>query len=60
MQLAFDGINLFLQAAQATIVVGSQVWVEDPGVAWIDGEVIKVHGDTVIVKCSNEKTVSCS
>uniref|UniRef100_A0A0E0NMU1 Uncharacterized protein n=1 Tax=Oryza rufipogon TaxID=4529 RepID=A0A0E0NMU1_ORYRU len=58
MQLAFDGINLFLQAAQATIVVGSQVWVEDPGVAWIDGEVIKVHGDTVIVKCSNEKTVT--
>uniref|UniRef100_A0A0D9Z050 Myosin motor domain-containing protein n=1 Tax=Oryza glumipatula TaxID=40148 RepID=A0A0D9Z050_9ORYZ len=46
------------RAAQATIVVGSQVWVEDPGVAWIDGEVIKVHGDTVIVKCSNEKTVS--
>ncbi|EEE58043.1 hypothetical protein OsJ_08875 [Oryza sativa Japonica Group] len=45
-------------AAQATIVVGSQVWVEDPGVAWIDGEVIKVHGDTVIVKCSNEKTVT--
>uniref|UniRef100_A0A0E0K6W0 Uncharacterized protein n=1 Tax=Oryza punctata TaxID=4537 RepID=A0A0E0K6W0_ORYPU len=45
-------------AAQATIAVGSQVWVEDPGVAWIDGEVIKVHGDTVIVKCSNEKTVT--
>uniref|UniRef100_A0A0E0K6W1 Uncharacterized protein n=1 Tax=Oryza punctata TaxID=4537 RepID=A0A0E0K6W1_ORYPU len=60
MQLAFDVINdnVFLQAAQATIAVGSQVWVEDPGVAWIDGEVIKVHGDTVIVKCSNEKTVT--
>ncbi|RLM80253.1 hypothetical protein C2845_PM12G30930 [Panicum miliaceum] len=45
-------------AAQASIAVGSQVWVEDPDVAWIDGEVIKVNGDTVTVKCSNEKTVT--
>ncbi|XP_062220729.1 myosin-6-like [Phragmites australis] len=45
-------------AAQATIAVGSQVWVEDPDVAWIDGEVIKVNGDTITVKCSNEKTVT--
>ncbi|KAG2654947.1 myosin-6-like [Panicum virgatum] len=45
-------------AAQASIAVGSQVWVEDPDVAWIDGEVIKVNGDTVTVKCSNEKMVT--
>ncbi|GJN22552.1 hypothetical protein PR202_gb10130 [Eleusine coracana subsp. coracana] len=45
-------------AAQASIAVGSQVWVEDPDVAWIDGEVIKVNGDTITVKCSNEKTVT--
>jgi myosin-5 len=45
-------------AAQASIAVGSKVWVEDPDVAWIDGEVIKVNGDTVTVKCSNEKTVT--
>ncbi|WVZ73148.1 hypothetical protein U9M48_021492 [Paspalum notatum var. saurae] len=47
-----------LQAAQASIAVGSQVWVEDPDEAWIDGEVIKVNGDTVTVKCSNDKTVT--
>nr|CAB3448335.1 unnamed protein product [Digitaria exilis] len=47
-----------VMAAQASIAVGSQVWVEDPDVAWIDGEVIKVSGDTVTVKCSNEKTVT--
>ena len=58
MQLVFN-VNVFLQAAQASIAVGSQVWVEDPDVAWIDGEVIKVNGDTVTVKCSNEKTVCC-
>ncbi|AQK76173.1 myosin2 [Zea mays] len=48
----------FLQAAQASIAAGSQVWVEDPGVAWIDGEVVKVNGDTVTVRCSNDKTVT--
>uniref|UniRef100_A0A453Q2S1 Myosin motor domain-containing protein n=1 Tax=Aegilops tauschii subsp. strangulata TaxID=200361 RepID=A0A453Q2S1_AEGTS len=26
--------------------------------AWIDGEVLKVNGDTITVKCSNEKTVT--
>jgi myosin V len=50
---------VYLQAAQASIAVGSQVWVEDPDVAWIDGEVVKVHGDTITVKCSNEDTVCC-
>ncbi|AQK76164.1 Myosin-6 [Zea mays] len=45
-------------AAQASIAAGSQVWVEDPGVAWIDGEVVKVNGDTVTVRCSNDKTVT--
>ena len=58
MQLVFN-VNVFLQADQASVAVGSQVWVEDPDVAWIDGEVIKVNGDTVTVKCSNEKTVCC-
>jgi len=58
MRLVFN-VDVFLQAAQASIAVGSQVWVEDPDVAWIDGEVIKVNGDTVTVKCSNEKTVCC-
>jgi len=65
MQLVFN-VNVFLQAAQASVAaaqasvaVGSQVWVEDPDVAWIDGEVIKVNGDTVTVKWSNEKTVCC-
>lgn len=58
MRLVFN-VDVFLQAAQASIAVGSQVWVEDPDVAWIDGEVIKVNGATITVKCSNEKTVCC-
>jgi len=59
VQLSFNVNLCFLQAAQASIAVGSQVWVQDPDVAWIDGEVVKVNGDTVMVKCSNEKTVCC-
>lgn len=45
-------------AAQASIAAGSQVWAEDPDEAWIDGEVVKVVGDTVTIKCSNGKTVT--
>lgn len=57
MRRSFNVKLCFLQAAQASIAAGSQVWVEDPGVAWIDGEVVKVNGDTVTVRCSNDKTV---
>lgn len=38
--------------------MGSEVWVEDPDVAWIDGEVLEVRGDELIVKCSSGKKVS--
>lgn len=47
-----------VQATQANIDVGSLVWVEDPDVAWIDGEVLEVNGDEVKVSCTSGKTVS--
>ncbi|XP_047309690.1 myosin-8-like [Impatiens glandulifera] len=37
------------------LVVGSHVWVEDPEVAWIDGEVIEVKGEEIKVNCSSGK-----
>lgn len=40
------------------IIVGSHVWVEDPAVAWIDGEVFKINGEEVHVHTTNGKTVS--
>lgn len=49
--------NTFLQAS-VNIIVGSHVWVEDPKLAWSDGEVIKIHGQDVHVKTSNGKEVS--
>ncbi|KAI7748169.1 hypothetical protein M8C21_020411, partial [Ambrosia artemisiifolia] len=39
------------------IIVGSQVWVEDSSVAWIDGEVIKINGTETEIKTSDGNTV---
>ncbi|PPS17756.1 hypothetical protein GOBAR_AA02779 [Gossypium barbadense] len=35
---------------------GSHVWVEDPTLAWIDGEVFKISGEDVHVQTTNGKT----
>lgn len=47
---------LVLQAC-TTVSIGSFVWVEDPEVAWIDGEVIEVKGNDIKVKCTSGNTV---
>ncbi|KAK4418367.1 Myosin-11 [Sesamum alatum] len=39
------------------IIVGSHVWVEDPDIAWVDGEVTKIKGAEVEVQTSNGKKV---
>ncbi|KAJ6792577.1 myosin-6-like [Iris pallida] len=39
------------------IAVGSQVWAEDPESAWIDGEVLEVHGGEVKIATSSGKAV---
>lgn len=50
--------SLYLQASSICLPVGSHVWVEDPDVAWIDGEVLEVNGSDIKVLCTNGKTVS--
>ncbi|WJX18339.1 Myosin-6 [Trifolium repens] len=45
-------------ATAANPIVGSQVWVEDSDVAWIDGEVLAVNGDEIKVRCTSGKTVA--
>lgn len=47
-----------LQAASVSLGAGSLVWVQDPDVAWIDGEVLEVNGSDVKVLCTSGKTVS--
>ncbi|XP_031116312.1 myosin-17-like [Ipomoea triloba] len=44
-------------ASPVNISVGSHVWVEDPKLAWIDGEVIKIDGQDAHVNTTNGKKV---
>ncbi|CAH9084046.1 unnamed protein product [Cuscuta europaea] len=47
-------------APPINIIVGSHVWVEDPHLAWIDGEVIKIDGQDAHVNTANGKKVVSS
>ncbi|KAH8520823.1 hypothetical protein H0E87_002035 [Populus deltoides] len=44
-------------AAPDNIIVGSHVWVEDPVLAWIDGEVTRINGNVVHVNTADGKKV---
>ncbi|KAL8498156.1 hypothetical protein ACS0TY_021478 [Phlomoides rotata] len=44
-------------AAPVNIIVGSHVWVEDPTLAWIDGQVNRIDGQDVHVQTTNGKKV---
>ncbi|GAB4838000.1 hypothetical protein Ancab_027527 [Ancistrocladus abbreviatus] len=44
-------------ATPENIIVGSHVWVEDPELAWIDGEVTRVNGHEIHVQNTNGKLV---
>ncbi|KAL7593906.1 myosin-17 [Lactuca sativa] len=44
-------------AAPVNIIVGSHVWVEDPALAWIDGEVTRVNGQELHVHTTKGKTI---
>ncbi|CAH2037137.1 unnamed protein product [Thlaspi arvense] len=43
--------------AAPVIIVGSHVWVEDPHLAWIHGEVTRIDGENVHVQTNKGKTV---
>lgn len=47
-----------LQATSENVIVGSKVWVEDPELAWIDGEVTKINGQELHVQTTHGKSVS--
>lgn len=57
MMLMLLNAMQWLQAAPV-IIVGSHVWVEDPHLAWIDGEVTRIVGKNIHVKTKKGKTVS--
>lgn len=49
---------LLLQGTKVNIIVGSHVWAEDPELAWVDGEVVKIKGEEAEIQATNGKTVS--
>ncbi|KAH0866065.1 hypothetical protein HID58_083276 [Brassica napus] len=49
----------WMQAAPV-IIVGSHVWVEDPHLAWIDGQVTRIDGQNIHVRTNKGKTVVTS
>ncbi|EMS64276.1 Myosin-J heavy chain [Triticum urartu] len=60
---SYDGLTMTLAAGLASMgrfTVGSQVWVEDADVAWIDGLVEEVHGDELIINCTSGKKVTAN
>ncbi|XP_076892183.1 myosin-6-like [Bidens hawaiensis] len=44
-----------VRAVATNIIVGSQVWVEDPEIAWIDGDVLEIKGADIKIKLSSGK-----
>ncbi|KAK4492484.1 hypothetical protein RD792_003293 [Penstemon davidsonii] len=46
-----------MQGTPVNIIIGSHVWVEDPDIAWIDGQVTKINGQEVEVQTSAGKKV---
>lgn len=51
-------ISFVTQVASRNVLVGSFVWVDDPDVSWIDGEVTEIKGDNIKINCTSGKTVS--
>lgn len=49
----------FLQGTPAKVIIeGSHIWIEDPEIVWIDGQVVKVNGNEVEVETSDGRTVN--
>ncbi|XP_014513932.1 myosin-11 isoform X1 [Vigna radiata var. radiata] len=42
------------------IIVGSHVWIEDPDVSWIDGQVLKINGKDAEIETTNGKKVNAN
>ncbi|MED6197401.1 hypothetical protein PIB30_056154, partial [Stylosanthes scabra] len=48
---------LRVQGTPVNIIVGSHVWIEDPDVCWIDGQVSKITGKDAEIETTNGKKV---
>ncbi|XP_057423451.1 myosin-9 isoform X3 [Lotus japonicus] len=46
-----------MQGILENVVAGSHVWVGDPELVWIDGQVLNINGEEAEIQTSNEKKV---
>jgi hypothetical protein len=46
------------QGTKVNIIVGSHVWAEEPEIAWVDGEVVKINGEEAEIQATNGKKVT--
>ncbi|RHN49424.1 putative myosin ATPase [Medicago truncatula] len=47
----------YLQGTPVNIIVGSHVWIEDPDISWVDGQVSKITGQDAEIETTNGKKV---
>lgn len=47
-----------IQGVPENIVVGSHVWVGDPEVIWIGGQVLSINGEDAEIQISDERKVN--
>ncbi|XP_063948311.1 uncharacterized protein LOC108204251 [Daucus carota subsp. sativus] len=46
-----------IKATTENIIVGSHVWIEDPEIAWIDGQATKINGQEVQIDTTRGNSV---
>ncbi|KAI3782995.1 hypothetical protein L2E82_13056 [Cichorium intybus] len=49
---------ILFMAEPVNIILGTHVWVEDPNICWIDGQVTKINGQEVEVETTEGKKVT--
>uniref|UniRef100_A0A0E0R614 Myosin N-terminal SH3-like domain-containing protein n=1 Tax=Oryza rufipogon TaxID=4529 RepID=A0A0E0R614_ORYRU len=54
--LSVDGLK-FIEDYNVSAYIGSHVWAEDPELAWVDGEVVKIKGEEAKIQATNGKKI---
>ncbi|KAB1202882.1 Myosin-11 [Morella rubra] len=50
-------MKIYAHGTSVNIIVGSHVWVEDPDLAWVDGQVSKINGQEAEILTTKGKKV---
>lgn len=55
IELSFFLSCMILLGTLVNIIIGSHVWVEDPDIAWIDRQVVKITATEAKIETTNGK-----